>query len=74
MFRKWFLSYCWPNCFVIKNTNYVWYSSSLYTLCKYLAVCGVYASHTWMKPNRTVTAPTNNNIVTTQFTVTITTV
>ena len=23
----------------------------LHTLCKYSAVCGAYASHTWIKPN-----------------------
>ena len=41
-------------------------NTCLYTLRKYSAVCGAYASHTWIKPNRTVPAPTNNNIVTTQ--------
>ena len=29
-----------------------------YTLCKYSAVCGASASHTWIKQNRTVPAPT----------------
>ena len=64
------------NCFVMKNTNYVWYRSlschcndcnaALYTLCKYSAVCDAYASHTWIKPNRTVPATTNHDIGTTQ--------
>ena len=60
MFIKWSPSCCWPNCFVIKNTNYVWYrllwyhcndcDACFYTLGKCSAVCGAYASHTWMKP------------------------
>ena len=29
----------------------------LNTLCNYSAVCGTYASHTWIKPNRIVSAP-----------------
>ena len=41
-------------------------NTGLYILRKDSAVCGAYASHTWIKLNRTVPAPTYNNIVTTQ--------
>ena len=34
--------------------------------CRYSAVCGAHASHTWIKPNTTVSAPTNDGVITTQ--------